>query len=1086
MNASKIVFAFPMDRRLLALILLSIIPTEASRAQNSASLVPANNPVFGAMFAQTSFPNQWTIDKGNRPWGSLIWSNDAVAPGLHFEAPGRFSAWTHWACGTEPFDFWFDTEITSGTSAGWRYNGIAVSLCSALPSDMTRDDVAYSIGLYWAGLQCSIKQGPFLKPGGNSRITPNFPRAETTNRYELNLGGAGGENFSVQWPSSTLDGQKIRCHIQRLDGNRIRFELYHSWGVWSKPWWGAEVEIPQKLTDVPIRYVSVLGTEEDPDSTIPPPPTKILKGRIFDLRGWTSATSPPEITGYVSGDQGVVAGSSFTVIGTNFSPHTRVVINGTACQTKWVSGTELTARAGQLNLNGINRLQVVNDDGLFAGYDPGLATGLTLDRVEPCEASLDGGDMVTLRGGGFSTATQVAINGRPAEVVGTPESNAMQVRVPPGIPGLAALSASNGGHGFACHASFGYAPHPFLLFKGKEDLKAQRAKFISPGFSDYRKAILAATDESITNLDDSDFLKKAIFEAPLAGSAFAYQMTGDTQYKDAFLRACDLYLNGSDYKFKASDAAGTLFQQLGQDDFMVMNGQAVALAYDMMFDELTPQLRLRMEQRINRFLAIYPGLIANQDWWYDNIANPSNTVAVGNGGMGIMALALRYSTPKADAMVDQAANVIKNQYKAMLPDGGCVEGNLYWNYGLGHLIAFGLALENAIGNDKGLLDDPALRNMDHFASTQIGGDGNMFVFNDTQPWLSGVIPCAFAATRFDQPLMRWLADEMMRRGADPQGISNFNASEADIAFLLRDSKPHIDKIPDLPTVDYMKILNWGVLRSKPDAVGAGLVMGIKGVGGEQTHHSEEDAGSFVLQSRGESFIIHPGYYQDAASEHNLPLIGSIRQAVNQKPISLTANQAVTSAEGQLKVRSFIAPISDAWETGDLRTMTVDSTAAYPKELAIHVRRVMVLDSDKAAIVLDQVEPVNSQDTITSFYQCGFPSELLPEGKGFRINGAKSDLAALIDGPTGTWSLRPCVWQNKWIFTKLGVQWFQVIGAYGFVPGQPRLTIMLPLNKGASIPTVTVLRTLGTISISIPKASPVKFHQEAGLWKLTKT
>ncbi len=34
-----------------------------------------------------------------------------------------------------------------------------------------------------------------------------------------------------------------------------------------------------------------------------------------------------------------------------------------------------------------------------------------------------------------------------------------------------------------------------------------------------------------------------------------------------------------------------------------------------------------------------------------------------------------------------------------------------------------------------MTSDPKFPKMVHFVETQLGGDGNMFTFNDTQPWL---------------------------------------------------------------------------------------------------------------------------------------------------------------------------------------------------------------------------------------------------------------------------------------------------------------------------------------------------------------
>lgn len=1048
--------------------------------ENTAAASPQ---VFCDIFAAGSSDRPWKIDQGDQPFGRIKRATDAAAPGLVFSAPGRATALAEWPAGIEPFDFWFDVDLTAGSKQPWRYNGLAVAICSAPPQEMTGNDIALATGFYNAGIGCALKSGPFYKLGDDFRKVAKFQNANLSPRYEINTGGAGGENYSLQWPKKNLAGMKLRCRIQRLPDNRARFEVYNADGDWSRPWWVGQTAIPAKYAAVPIRYVAVLTTEENPDIKAPPP-HMIVEGRIASLQGWTGDLQPPTITGYTSGAEGLTDGREFTLTGTNFSPKAQVFINGAACQTRVVGPTALKAVAAGLIPEKGNRLQVVNAGGLSALYEPVVYAGLCLSKVEPRESLPKGGDVVTLRGGGFDTDTKVTFNGKPAEIVGRPASDAMRVKVPAGAAGLAKLSASKAGQAFSGEPLFGYAPHPYLLFKGQEGLETLRARFRDPAFANYRQAILVETDKAVAKLDDPTFVVSPAFNEVVYGAPFAYAMTGDARYKESLLSALQIQFDATEGKLPeyqpaairagggATGFPGCLHQNLLRDEFWIMNGAAFAIAYDALFAEFPPEARFKLQRYLDDHLANYRDRIAQNDWWYAN--NPSNTIAAGNSGGGIVALALRYSTPLSDSTANAAAGHIKKSFKVITDDGGCVEGNMYWNYGLGAQMVLGLCLENALGDDKGLLSDPRFPKLVHFVETQLGGDGNMFTFNDTQPWLNGGTPVAFCGDRFDQPLMRWTADEIARRvaagGEAPEvGRPSYSVPQ----FVFRGVKPGPKQMPDLPTLAYLDVLNWGVLRSSPRACGAGLVVGIKGVGGRQTHHAQEDAGSFVLQSRGESFLIDPGYFQPTATEHTLPVIGEVSQG---------------GRPGQILDVTAPATLCDAWESGPLRSIAVEATAAYrPKDeapRATRVRRVLVLLGEKALIALDQVEPVKKDDKITSFFQCGFPAELLPGDAGFRIQGKKSDLIGLIDGPKGAAGVEgPVEWKNKtWVYGTSGVQWFRVKETYAFTPGQPRVTVLLPVDRGAAVPDVRVKRTANSISVLLPGATPVEFRNEQGIWK----
>jgi hypothetical protein len=1038
--------------------------------------------IFTELFDDKSSIEKWQIDKGTKPFGSISWSNVAINRGLTVNAPGTWVALAKCNFGTDPFDFWFDTILTQGNTAPWRYNGFAIALCSAPPGEMTDHDIAVTVGFHQAGVEAAVKKGPFYKPGLNIKLAPKFATVDTATRYEMSMAGAGGESFSILWPKEALPGTRMRCHLRRLADNLVHIEIYNADGDFSRPWWIGEQKLPDALASCGIKYVAVLTTEEVPESNIAPPPRAVIEGRITNMRGWSGTPSVPEIQSY-SAPGGLAVDKEFTVTGTNFSPDASVLLNGTHCPVKSATSTELKVTARGLLPTGLNSLQIVNGNNLASAlYEPGVYAGHYLAAVEPYEALPEGGDGVTVRGAGFDASTHLTFNGNAADLVKVLSDDAVQVKVPAGNAGVAVVSAN----GFDGHPRFGYAPHPFMVFKGKEGRAAKQAQFNDPAFAPYRQALLRLTDQAIMTPETRDLNISPEAGKSIIDAMGAWCFTGDAKYKDAVLSAYRLQCEGvaGAYPSKVFNYPGMIQQPLERSEFWIMNGAGIAEMYDAMFEDFTPEQRARIEHYLDDHLSNYTDRLAAKDWWYASDSNPSNTVAVANGCGGTIALSLRYSRPENDAIALKAADAITQNYHALLEDGGCVEGNLYWDYGVGHQIDFGYMLENTLGNDHELLSAPRMQKMVHFMETQLGGDGNLFTFNDTQPWLCGAIPCALGASRFDQPLMRWGCDEIARRGA--AGGQNLISL---IAFLLRDTKPMLDKVPDLPTVAAMPLLNWGVLRSSPQACGSGLVVGVKGVGGAQTHHHQEDAGSFVLQSRGESFLIDPGYYQGTASEHTLPQIGPPVVAASAEGRTASGDARIESKAPPVLDSSAPAPLSDIWEEGDLRSITVDATQAYnvkgdKKAVLPIVRRILVMDGEKAVVTLDQVEPVNVEDGITSFYQGGFDTDAIPE-KGFRIMGMKSDLVALFDGPASEFTVEKMKFGNDWVYSQMGVHWCRVTSPYKYAADLPRIGLFLPLDKGANPPVLNVKRTENHISVSIPGGDSIEFQKTGADWKAVK-
>jgi hypothetical protein len=1055
-------------------------------------------------------PDLWTLNPGDRSWGGL-----KIEPkqGIAFDVPSRATASAKWEVGVAPFEFWFDLEVDKGRLEAWRYNGLAVALCSAPPMDMTDKDVAIVAGIYQAGVQCAVKTGPFFKPGLDKKV-PLFHAVSIEKKgwpkraYELTMTGAAGENFSIQWPKQELDGLRLRFRIQRQEGNRVHFEVFNADGDFSRPWWIGETTLPDNLAVVPIRHIVVQSVEYAPNDDKSPPPNATLKGRLFGFKGWTGQLSAPAVTGYESGNEGLENGREFRVKGSGFADGAVVLINGTPAKTSFQSATELKVVANGLLTDSGNTLQVVNPDGLFATSDEKLHAGLFLAEARPFEAMPKGGDLITLKGGGFGAATRVTVNRAPAEVVGTPGSSEIQVRVPPGSAGPAVIAASNGAAVFGGAPAFGYAPHPYMLVPSKEALEAQKKKFNSPAFANYRKAFLLMADSIIGPVDDQKRNMGPDRGEAVLGAAFAYAMTGEEKYKKAFFDLYKVFMTENDLLLPtAHNYPGNLRQLLNTDQFHYASGARFALAYDLLFEELTPEMRATMGDYIRRRMRFFKKLSDGNDWWFKN--NPSNTIPVGNCAGGQCALALINSVPEAVSIVGMAVKNIKTQFKAFESDGGITEGSMYHNFGVGSQVFFGMTLENALNDDKGLLTDPRLQKTGRWVQTQLGGDGEMFSFSDTGQMISGVLPIVFAGSRFDDPLCRWVGDEAVRRIADeevaanskamtPKSTSNFGGemfrpSYSVPAILLRDEKPAPATIPPLPVADALEVVSWGVLRSAPDAYMKGLVLGVKGVGGVLTHHAQEDAGSFVLQSRGESFLFDPGYFNDSATQHSLPLVGDIKPGAERSGVNGAGQQVTWVPAGAIFKQTEPAPLSDKWESGSQRSITVDSSKSYKSQKdkvagspVSMVRRVFVLDGEKGAVVLDQIQPTDPTDKIKTLFQARVPVTLIPGDNGFRLEGAKSDVIGMVDGPAPeAVTVESLAFRTDWGFAKIGIPWNRITSPYPYQDNQPRITVLLPVDKGAAAPEVAVKREGKAITIQIAGGSRIAFAEEGGIWKSVK-
>jgi hypothetical protein len=598
-------------------------------------------------------------------------------------------------------------------------------------------------------------------------------------------------------------------------------------------------------------------------------------------------------------------------------------------------------------------------------------------------------------------------------------------------------------------------------------LKALREKFNDPAFANYRAVLMRNTSTS--------------------GLAWLYLLTGERAYFDKAMAAIDAECGFSmDIPGMMHEKPGHIRQNINITGYNFARLALLAEAYDLLYDEIEPTRRDAMRRILLRTLNLYIDNLKSGAWFEAN--NPSNTIGVSNGANGIIALALRPEYPElANAALDMGVEKIKTVYKAVAADGGCREGNMYWNYGYSYPMYLAYALRNATGDDRGLQSSDQFRNVYRYIETNLGGDGKLMSFCDTQPWLIGWPIISASSSLRDQPLLRWMADHMAEEFAGRPSVGEQDADHlGEMAFLFRDRKAAPKDFPGVPTLSMLESINQGVMRSDR-AFFPGMVVGIKGNGDLNTHHAQEDQGSFVLQARGEAFLLDPGYFQSVATDHSLPLIGDVLQSNAVASFTAGGTAIVSTTPGATFNPDALAPVFDAWEKGPLRSMTVDSTLVYkgnadgtPK--AALVQRVFVLAGDKGAVVLDNVQPTKPGSQITSFYQAGFPATALPEDKGFRIEGKKSDLIGLIDGPKGPLSITPMKFNTKWLFDAQGVKWHRLEAPYTYDANTPRVTVLMPVDKGAAVPAAAVKRDGNKITVTIPGAPVVEFASENGKWK----
>jgi hypothetical protein len=998
--------------------------------------------VFVERFTDPAGAKRWGVSEG-RP-AALSWSVDPDRPGWRVEAFGAGHASAPWGVGTEPFELTCDVELDLGEVADWRYPGICVAVTSARPEDMGPRDVAFAWTLHVEGPSASVRQGGLWKSVGDK-----FVDKDLTKRGELNRGGEGGHFASLSWPNRLFDGTRLTLRIERTPRGAARFTVYNAdANEGREPWWQGACPVPRAAAGVPLTHVVVMKVLNANEYRSPP--AKVvsyhkLSGWVRNIQGRRGDGPPaPRLDRYTTKDGAPVlrGGAAVDLLGAGLAPGSEVTVGGRSAAVLSAAGDLLTARLPELPEGHWYPVSVRHPGGLVADLPGGVGYGRLLRSAEPGEVLPAGGDEVTVVGAGFGPDTKFFVGGAPAEVVKLTGGTRAVLRAPAGKPGRAKVTATSGAGDFAGEVSLGYAPHPYLLFDAS-GLAGLRKKFDEPMFADYKAAILANGAASASaRLPAPD--DPVAWMPPVQDTLWARLLGGDRASGDRLGQLLD-----------------RVSGQPGQDGFALLTVAAVAVAYDATFAEMPPARRERVRRYLERAVRTFRAAADARAW--DVADNPSNTVPVMNAGGALAALAVRHSLPGADDLARQAGTRVHTLYH-LSPDGGCVEGSLYWNFALSYYLMLGHALRHTLGDDQGLLDRPELRKNYRFVEATLAGDGTLFPFNDSQPWLTGASVCADLGSRFDQPLLRWAADRVAALAARGDVHAAEEVRRGDClpyAFLWRDRVPA--KFPGVPTAARLEAMQWGVLRSDGTLTPA-LCLGVAGRGGRLTHHHQADAGSFVLYAGGEMFLIDPGYYQPKAEAHSLPLI---------------------DGKGPTDTPGTRAPVVDFGEKGPVRWLAVDLSKAYAGGRP--ARRVFALLGDRGAVVLDDI----GAGRVTAQYQCGFAAEPAADGRGAAVAGKGGKLLLRLYGPDARLRTEgPKDFGKSWVYKLLADKglgsWHRLTADYAADPARPLVTVLWPApaaGKGPAAPEVRHER--GGVTVSFPGGPSARFSRGEHGWELVR-
>ena len=460
------------------------------------------------------------------------------------------------------------------------------------------------------------------------------------------------------------------------------------------------------------------------------------------------------------------------------------------------------------------------------------------------------------------------------------------------------------------------------------------------------------------------------FTSMMRNLAFAWQITGEDKYADAF------YLFAIEMN---------KWEHWGEGHFLnVADGSySYALGFDWIYHAFDdePEKRAEMAEILYRkgmmkgyYSIMYDGkytsLIRNvPDFSISNRASTTggwrtinrtnNWQTVCGGGMIVSALAIAEYTEYQDECAYVIENYIKSVEKCLFqfaPDGSYPESPTYWDYCVGTYMNTLIAFEESCGRSYGYKDVVGLYESYYYAIGISSSNYVIWSYHDTSPTKIGASYFYLASRGFEDPNLAAYRNEMIRRGEASMSLM-------DILFY----NPANDSVEFDAPLDYnFKGIYTATFRSSYDknATYAGLH-----VGPTVHDHSDFDCGNFVLSMGGIQWCGDPGTEDYNVAGFWDTSNGGRRFKLYRKSLEGHSTIAIHSSElphgqkwVQLSKGGF--PVIDTFYTDELGGYAVSNMKGQYGSTCTSAYRGVLMTNSRRSVVLQDEITFSSPTTLT--------------------------------------------------------------------------------------------------------------------------
>lgn len=470
---------------------------------------------------------------------------------------------------------------------------------------------------------------------------------------------------------------------------------------------------------------------------------------------------------------------------------------------------------------------------------------------------------------------------------------------------------------------------PRILIGEEEIVEFRRRVDNTPGFKDSIVAQAQGADENedlFGSKREIPYLCQPAVRA-LAQGAFVAE---DAKFADKTLEGIEVM-----FSWPAEEWVARPHRPMRCDHAMLNVASTIGIALDFCHGFWSPEVAKSISDRINAYtVGVFLETWEKQDAHWSSPDYHWNWKIMCCGEMGTAALSCAESIEQMDQVMEASLAGCLDILDFVPPEGDWAEGAGYWLGTLGHGLKFGLALKRATNGSVDLFTHPAMEITGDFIVHVTEPDGQVYNFNDNAIILGGAL---------DHLL---LLANLKQRG---DWARTARASDHQTVERLAWEDPSLES--SLPKDTARSFPTTGVVTMRSGWDENATFVGLKSANSD-VGHSQLDANSFVISTRGERLLIDEGIWpyghllgffdSGGGKRFNFDANGTIGH-----------NTLMVDGEGQVFGAEYPGRIKEFVAGDDVDIAVGDAKLAYGGKLTKYLRTLAFVKPD-VLLVYDQV------------------------------------------------------------------------------------------------------------------------------------